>query len=544
MIIKVKSSRLIGSIRANASKSYAQRAYAIAALADTPSRILNTSHSDDAIAALGIVRNLGALVSEEGSEVRVVPKASEFESKWNVGEAGLSLRMFAPIAALFNCEITIDGYGSLLNRPTKFIANTLQSMGAKVESRVEPLIKLKLDLSGEESNNSGAESGDESEFRSSGISSYDSGNISSFESSNETSGKTNDGSRFESHVESALGLPLKIQVPMTSGTYQIDGNFTSQLLTGLLIALPTLNGNTQLIVNNLKSKPYIDMTLQMIEKFGGHISHRDYEVFDISGGQKYRGAELQIEADWSGLAFVLVAAAISGQANKGGSIQELNNRDGSHQEGSTEAGVTGEGVTEERVIEKGVTEERATEQAINQKGEAFGKSKVTVTGVQNESLQADRAIVDVLQSAGCELDFRDGSVEVESTDMTAFTFDATHCPDLFPPLCVLATQCEGESKISGVHRLQHKESNRGEALRTQLGKLGAKIKIEGDVMIISGKQSLIGAVADACGDHRIAMALVCAGLVAKGETIIHGAECISKSYNEFYSDIRALNGLL
>ena len=154
---------------------------------------------------------------------------------------------------------------------------------------------------------------------------------------------------------------------------------------------------------------------------------------------------------------------------------------------------------------------------------------------------------------GCKVEFMNETKEgLEETDIVrlhvgnktlqASSFDATHCPDLFPPLCMLATQCEGVSRITGVHRLQHKESDRGFTLTSELGKLGAKINIDGDDMLIKGKQALIGAEVDACGDHRIAMALLCAGLVATGETSIIGAECVSKSYRDFYRDIRVLNG--
>jgi 3-phosphoshikimate 1-carboxyvinyltransferase len=439
MLVKVKPSQLHGTIEANVSKSYAQRAYALAALASSKSSISKTSWSDDAMAALGIVRNLGADVSVEDGVVCIEPNGRVLVDSWDVGEAGLSLRMFAPIAALHHREITIEGRGSLLGRPTDFIAETLIAMGATVEGKA---------------------------------------------------------------------LPLKIRGPLQAGTYQIDGNFSSQLLTGLLIALPTLNGDSQLIVDNLKSIPYIDMTMEMIKTFGGEIRHDDYRTFDIRGGQTYTGTNLNIEADWSGLAFILVAGAIA--------------------------------------------------RSMLGAREEAGTSQVVVMGVKKESFQADKAIVDVLQTTGCEISFAKDdekstdpgsemesgtvSIAVDSDDLRAFSFDATHCPDLIPPLCILATQCTGESRIFGVHRLQHKESDRALTLRTELRKLGARVDIEGDVMIVRGKQDLTGAETDACGDHRIAMTLVCAGLVARGETRILGAECISKSYHKFYTDIHALHG--
>ncbi len=441
MKVTVNSSVVHGTIEANVSKSYAQRAYAMAALSTSPTRISRTSWSDDAIAALQIARNLGADVSGEGGILTISPSAVPVTDTWNVSESGLSLRMFSAIAAGLDRVVVMDGHGSLKGRPTEFITEVLSTMGAKVTGE---------------------------------------------------------------------GLPLTIHGPMIPGKYGVNGSFSSQLLTGLLIALPLLEGDTELIVINLTSTPYINMTMEMMHLFGVEVSHNDYRVFNIRGGQKYNGADLAIEADWSGLAFILVAAVIA--------------------------------------------------------GDKTGDSEVTVTGVRKESSQADRAIVDVLHLAGCEVIFSNGAVDedsaenkepdssgndekfnegcitVKSTTLNAFSFDATHCPDLIPPLCVLATQCEGESRISGVHRLQHKESDRGLTLSSELGKMGAKVNIEGDVMIVNGKQALHGAEVDACGDHRIAMAMVCLGLVAQGETSIIGAECISKSYHEFYRDIRALHG--
>jgi len=417
MKVTVTPSTLQGSIEANVSKSYAQRAYAIAALSSSSTRISRTSWSDDAIAALRIAQNLGAEIIENDGVVTIEPNKMPVTDSWYVGEAGLSLRMFSAIAASLDRTIRIDGHGSLRGRPTEFITEVLTTMSAEVV-------------------------GD--------------------------------------------SLPLTIHGPMVPGRYGVDGSFSSQLITGLLIALPLLDGDTELMVINLTSTPYIDMTLEMMRLFGVEIRCDDYRTFKIRGGQQYVGADLAIEADWSGLAFILVAGAIA--------------------------------------------------------GDPMGSGEVTIKGVARESSQADRAIVDVLHTAGCQVTFGSGVITVKSSVLNAFSFDATHCPDLIPPLSVLATQCVGESRIKGINRLQHKESDRGMTLSSELGKLGVKMKIEGDDMSITGKQMLEGAEVDACGDHRIAMALVCAGLVAQGDTKILGAECISKSYHDFYLDIRNLGG--
>jgi len=447
MKVTVTPSILHGSIEANVSKSYAQRAYAMAALSSSTTRIFHTSWSEDALAALQIARDLGAEISQEGGVMTITPNALPVCDTWSAGESGLSLRMYSAIAASLDRVIVIDGHGSLKGRPTEFITEVLSTMGAKVTGE---------------------------------------------------------------------GLPLTIQGPMLPGEYGVNGSFSSQLLTGLLIALPLLKGDTELIVINLTSTPYIDMTMEMMRLFGVVVSHHDYRVFKIRGGQKYIGTDLSIEADWSGLAFILVAGAITA--------------------GTADSARTG------------VHADLVNPLDVTKQGELI------IRGVQKNSFQADLAIVEVLQMAGCVISFKEGDAlervvnvsnhECGNSGLTAFSFDATHCPDLIPPLCILATQCTGESRISGVDRLQHKESDRGIMLRNELGKLGANINIEGDVMIIEGKQSLHGAEVDACGDHRIAMTLVCAGLVAKGDTTINGAECVSKSYPGFYRDIRVLNGII
>lgn len=155
------------------------------------------------------------------------------------------------------------------------------------------------------------------------------------------------------------------------------------------------------------------------------------------------------------------------------------------------------------------------------------------------SNQADIEIVDVLKMVGAEVTVTDDCIEVGEGDLKAFNFDATHCPDLFPPLAALAANCDGVSRIAGVERLIHKESNRSAALQKEFSTLGGGISVKGNTMEILGGK-LKGGTVDSHGDHRIAMAAAVAALNADGPVHIDGAECVEKSYPNFYQDFSQL----
>lgn len=272
-------------------------------------------------------------------------------------------------------------------------------------------------------------------------------------------------------------VPVTVKGPITGGKANVDGSMSSQMLTGLLIALPLAKHNTVLTVSDLKSKPYIDMTIQIMKDFGVEIYHSNYETFTIEAGQKYSPRAYTIEGDWSGAAFLLVAGALGGE--------------------------------------------------------------VTVNNLSVESKQADLAILDVLKLAGAQIHTRIDSVTIEKDELKAFSFDATECPDLFPPIVALAAHCCGKSVIKGVSRLKHKESDRATVLKTEFGKLGTEIELAGDEMIVYGG-TLKGGTMHANNDHRIAMAGACAAILAKEAITIENPECIAKSYPGFFEDFESI----
>lgn len=275
-------------------------------------------------------------------------------------------------------------------------------------------------------------------------------------------------------------LPITVRGPLKGGESEVDGFVSSQFLTGLLMALPLAEEETVLHINKLNSRPYIAMTIDAAEKFGVRIEHNDYKEFYIPAGQKYEPADYYIEGDWSSASFMLVAAAIAG--------------------------------------------------------------RVKVSNMSPLSLQADVSIIEVLEDVGAEITTSPNDIEVERGENRAFVFDATNCPDLFPILSILAATCEGTSKIIGVGRLVHKESNRAEAIVEEFSKLGITISIdtEEDAMIIEGSE-IVGGTISSRGDHRIAMAAAVAGLVSRDGVTIEGAEAVAKSYPTFWDDLKRLN---
>jgi 3-phosphoshikimate 1-carboxyvinyltransferase len=272
--------------------------------------------------------------------------------------------------------------------------------------------------------------------------------------------------------------PISIKGPITGGDIRIDASVSSQLLTGLFMALPLCEAPSRILASHLKSTPYVRMTIQLLSAFGVRIGHDDrLEEFTVDGGQAYQPSTYTVEGDWSGASFLLVAGAIAGT--------------------------------------------------------------VTVTGLSPVSLQADRAILEVLTIAGAAVETRADHVSVQSGNLRPFEFDASSCPDLFPPLVVLASCCHGKSVIYGVDRLAYKESDRAVALRTEFEKLGIIIEIAGDRMKICGG-AIAGGAVDSHNDHRIAMACAVAALRARTEVAIKGSSCVAKSYPGFFADLEAL----
>lgn len=275
-------------------------------------------------------------------------------------------------------------------------------------------------------------------------------------------------------------LPLQIQGPLTPKNITIDGSLSSQFLTGLLMAYGAVADDATITVTDLKSKPYIALTLQLMEHFGVHVEEKNFETFYFGKKQAYKAVEYTVEGDWSGAAFLLVAAAVAGKAE----VQHLN----------------------------------------------------------TASAQSDKAIIDALKKAGAGMLEGVFTVNIEKGGLNPFEFDATDCPDLFPPLVALAANCKGITTIKGVSRLAHKESDRGLTLQEEFGKMGIRIDLQGDIMLVHGGTGIKGAQVHSHNDHRIAMACAVAALTADGPVTIDNAEAINKSYPEFFDHLELIGG--
>ena len=276
-------------------------------------------------------------------------------------------------------------------------------------------------------------------------------------------------------------VPIEVCGPMQGGRVVVDGSMSSQFITGLLLALPKAENDTTIEVEGAVSTPYIDMTLETLERFGVEVMYNkgDYTQFYIEGGQKFNAIDYTIESDWSAAATLMVAAAIAGE--------------------------------------------------------------LTIRNISTLSRQADTAICRALERAGASLIIESNAITVSHRKLEAFEFDATQCPDLFPALTALAAAADGVSTIYGIKRLRGKESDRGETLQEEYKKLGIEIELDYDnnAMRIIGGRPKPHAV-DSHDDHRIAMSLAITALRLEEPIEIRNRECVAKSYPSFFEDIERL----
>jgi len=414
------------------SKSYAQRAILAAALADGESHLEGYSPCGDNESAIALARSLGASIERHGDKLTVKgisarPKSTELDSV-HVGESGFLTRMTIPLMAVLNSRpVTVTGEKTLVGRPLKGAAEAMAAFGSQLRA---------------------------------------------------TSGIT----------AGPVSVPLTITRPLEAGTAVISGKDGSQIISGLMAALPLFDKDSTIQVKDPRSVPYLLVTIDALSHFGietNSVTGGGNITFEIKGGQRYRAAGFRIEGDWSSAANFLVAGAIFGSAD--------------------------------------------------------------IEGLDLGSLQADSAILEILAEAGAILyqageDSLQGTVHVQKSPLTAFETDANDCPDIFPAVAVLAAFCEGVSAIRGTGRLAGKESDRAAAILDMLEQMGVKAAIEKDTMYIEGHslssrlaggRLLHGGSYTSGHDHRMAMALKVASLGADSPVDIDDTDCISKSFPTF-----------
>lgn len=278
-------------------------------------------------------------------------------------------------------------------------------------------------------------------------------------------------------------VPLKIRGKLMPGEYTIPGDVSSQYITGLLLALTLLDGDSAIKVSTpLQSAPYVDLTLKVMRDFGIEV-----EVFGgecpkylIPGGQRYKApAEYTVEGDWSNAAFWLAAGALAD-----GGIRCL--------------------------------------------------------GLRMDSHQGDKKIVDIMKSMGADVKVCSDSITVKKSSLSGITVDAGAIPDMVPALSLLASVAEGETRIVNAERLRIKESDRLSSISDVLKRLGADITELKDGLVIKGVKKLKGGQVNGHNDHRIVMMAAVASLVSEAPVVINGSKAVNKSYPEFFTRMKEL----
>lgn len=413
----IQPSIILGELYAPASKSSMQRACAAALLTNGITTITNPGKSNDDLAALDIIQKLGATIK------KIDTNTIEIHSKG-----------IFPVNQEINCGES--GLGIRMFTPIAALSNEairINGTGSLLTRPMDFFDEILPQLGVSIQSNSGK-------------------------------------------------LPLQIQGPLKPANIEVDGSLSSQFLTGLLMAYGAAGANgVTITVKDLKSKPYIDLTLQVMSNFGWEITHENHEHFHFNIATKQKtekSLSYTVEGDWSGAAFLLVAGAIAGD--------------------------------------------------------------ITIKGLDVFSTQADKAVLQALIDSGCRISIQSAQIEIGPMPLKAFHFNATDCPDLFPPLVALAAYCDGTTVIEGVSRLTHKESNRALTLQEEFGKLGIEITLQDDLMLIKGGTGVKSAQVHSRHDHRIAMACAVAALKADGAVSIAEAEAINKSYPNFYEHLMRL----
>jgi 3-phosphoshikimate 1-carboxyvinyltransferase len=278
-------------------------------------------------------------------------------------------------------------------------------------------------------------------------------------------------------------LPLTIEGKLEPGEYRIRGDVSSQFISGLLFALPLLDGDSKIIITTeLESKPYVDLTVDMLKRFSVNVDNIGYTEFFIKGNQKYEAVECSIEGDFSQASFWLAA------------------------------GILG--------------------------------ADIECQGLSMASLQGDKAILDIIKEMGGGIEQHGDKIKALPSKTRGIVFDASECPDLVPIVTVLASLSEGTTEIINSGRLRIKECDRLKAICTELNKIGADIEEKEDGLTIRGREQLKGGKTHSWGDHRIAMSLAVASIRCSEPLVIEDSSSVNKSYPEFWKHFRMLGGIL
>lgn len=421
--LNVLPTKLTGAVKVPPSKSMAHRAVICAALSDGVSKISNIDLSDDIIATIQAMESFGAKITKGTDVLEVTGVYHETTLKETQGENTIDCN---ESGSTLRFVIPIS---TLFPGPHRFIGR-----GKLGERPLDTYYKI---------------------FEQQGV-------------------------RYQ-YKEGKLNLI--VDGKLQSGLYEVEGNVSSQFITGLLFTLPLLDGDSTIIITTeLESKGYIDLTLSAMKDFGIEIVNNDYKEFYIKGKQKYQARNYCVEADYSQAAFFLVANAL--------------------------------------------------------------QNEVVMHDLNLDSLQGDKEAIEILERMGMVLREKDGGFVGNVEDrLTGITIDGSQCPDIIPVISLAAALSEGTTEIINAGRLRIKESDRLHATATELNKLGANITELEDGLVIEGVSHLNGGVEVwSHKDHRIAMMLAIASTVCNEPIIIKDYESVTKSYPNFWQHFKQLGG--
>jgi len=419
--VRITPSPVTGEVSAPPSKSYTHRAVIVASLAAGESLIEDPLLSDDTLYTINACRSLGAdielkdeqlMITGTGGQINVTPGSERIFA----GNSGSTIRMVAPMAALAQAKVVLDGDSRLRQRPVSDLLAALQSLGVRI--------------------------------RSLGTNGYP---------------------------------PIEIQGgKLSGGEITAAGGVSSQHISALLIVAPyTENGLTIKIAGGLHSRPYLDITLDIMQEFGVEAANQAYKEFMVKGDQRYQGKHYKIEGDYSSAAYFLAAGAIGGKP-------------------------------------------------------------VKVKNLKNNSAQGDKYLLNILSQMGCSVEKNKEAVTVSRRDeLKSIDVDMGDYPDLVQTVAVVAAYARGKTRITDIGHLRFKETDRLGDTAAELGKLGIKVEVNDDAMLIYGGKPK-GTEFEAHNDHRMAMSLSIAALFAEGDSIINGAGAVTKSYPQFFNDLTNL----
>lgn len=480
--IRIKPSKLSGYVKIPPSKSMAHRAIICASLSQGVSRISNIDFSDDIIATIEGMRSLGASIEIE-NDVLIIDGTDFLKNKSQdnrddkiINENSIKADSIEPRT------IDCNESGSTLRFlvPISLVSRNYVKFIGRGNLGKRPL-KTYYDI-----------------FDKQGI---------------EYSFK--DGE-----------MDLTIDGALRGDVFQVKGNISSQFISGLLFTLPLLEKDSKIVITtNLESKGYIDLTLDIIDKFGVVIVNNDYKEFIIKGGQSYKPTDYKVEGDYSQAAFFFSAGAL------GNNVECLDLNVDSYQGDKECIDIL------ERMGAK-LFSKSFDKKTIKE----YSKDKVqNVYAIDDENMFEKESIyekIDISHIEGVE----ENILSIKGEKLKATVIDASQCPDIIPVLTVVASLSEGETRVVNGERLRIKECDRLNAICTELNKLGANIVELDNGLVINGVKTLEGGTVYSHKDHRIAMSLAIASTMCKEEVILEEPDCVSKSYPAFWEDFKKLGG--